>query len=964
MLSRHIVGALVLIIAGFTTGCGVARVGGVAGSGGASQPATIPTISSQPRSATVGDGSPITFDVSAQGSGTLVFQWKRNGQPIPGAIGSAYHLGAVSLSDDGAVFTVVVSNSAGTAVSNAATLTVHAAAPTIIAQPQDQSVLSGAPAVFSVMAQGSAPLAFQWSKNGSAIAGATAASYLTPPTTNADSGATFAVTITNAVGSATSASATLTVTPSPVAPSIVTQPQSVIVVLDSTATFTVVVQGTAPFTYQWQRNGADLAGAVGATYQLSPATLANNQDVYTVTISNVAGSVTSQGAVLTVTASPPGIHLLAGMLGGSGNLDATGGAARFYGPQGAAIDAAGNIFVADNVRNTVREISAAGVVTTIAGRSGIFGSTDGGRGTSMLHTPSAVAVDAAGNVYVADTGNDTIRKVTPAGDTSTLAGTAGVTGSTDGPAASALFNAPGGIAVDGAGNLYVADSGNNTIRVISAAGTVSTLAGTTGVAGAADGTGAAAQFSAPLGITVDGAGNVFVADTANNTIRAITPLGAVTTVAGTAGVFGPLDGVGTAALFSDPSGITVDAAGNLYVADSGDQLIRLITPALVVSTIAGSGAVGSLDGNGVAAQFDVPWGIAVDAVGNLFIGDYGNDAIRKITPAAVVTTLAGTAPHPGATDASGSAASFNAPAAVATDTAGNSYIADSNSNTIRKVTAAGVVRTLAGTAGVVGSLDGVGGAAQFNAPLGIAVDAVGNVYVADTGNNTIRMITSAGVVTTLAGAAGVTGSADGTGAAASFNAPSALAMNAAGNLYVADAGNNTIRMVTAAGVVSTLAGSPGTTGSADGSGAAASFNNPQGITTDAAGNVYVADTDNHTIRKVSPMGAVTTLAGTPGLFGAADGTAAAAVFFHPHGLAIDTVGNLYVADTDNNTLRKVTPAGVVTTVVGAPFAAGVVLGPLPGSVNNPWGIALVPGPTLSLVVSDQVENSILVITFP
>jgi len=247
---------------------------------------------------------------------------------------------------------------------------------------------------------------------------------------------------------------------------------------------------------------------------------------------------------------------------------------------------------------------------------------------------------------------------------------------------------------------------------------------------------------------------------------------------------------------------------------------------------------------------------------------------------------------------------------VATDSAGNVYVADSN-NTIRKITPAGAVSTLAGTPGVAGNADGTGVAARFNSPRGVATDSAGNVYVADSNNNTIRKITPAGAVSTLAGTAGVGGSADDTGAAARFYFPEGVATDSAGNVYVADSNNNTIRKITPAGVVTTLAGTAGVTGSTDATGAAASFNRPVGVATDSAGNVYVADSFNDTIRKITPAGAVSTLAGTADVTGSTDATGAAASFNFPQGVATDSAGNVYVADSNNSTIRKITPAGAV-----------------------------------------------------
>jgi sugar lactone lactonase YvrE len=331
----------------------------------------------------------------------------------------------------------------------------------------------------------------------------------------------------------------------------------------------------------------------------------------------------------------------------------------------------------------------------------------------------------------------------------------------------------------------------------------------------------------------------------------------------------------------------------------------------------------------------------VDGSGNVFVADDGNNTIRKITPSGVVTTLAGSADQRGSADGTGAAARFNGPEGVVVDGSGNVFVADDGNNTIRKITPSGVVTTLAGTAGSWGSADGTGAAARFNGPDGVAVDGAGNVFVADSWNNTIRKITPSGVVTTLAGTAGSWGSADGTGAAARFNGPEGVAVDGSGNVFVADAGNSTIRKITPGGVVTTLAGTAGSYGGADGTGAAALFNEPEGVAVDGSGNVFVADAGkSSTIRKITPSGVVTTLAGTAGLSGSADGTGAAASFSFPSGVAVDGSGNVFVAD--GNTIRKITPSGVVTTIVGAAtrLGAGNSQGPLPASILSPVGVAI------------------------
>jgi hypothetical protein len=660
-------------------------------------------------------------------------------------------------------------------------------------------------------------------------------------------------------------------------------------------------------------------------------------------------------------ATPYAITTLAGYAG-YGSADGTGSAARFNYPWSVAVDGSGNVYVADQGNSTIRRITPAGVVTTFAGSAGIFGSADGTGSVAQFASPQSVAVDGSGNVYVADTGNDTIRKITSSGVVTTFAGTAGARGSADGTGAAAQFASPQSVAVDGSGNVYVADTGNDTIRKITSSGVVTTLAGTAGARGSADGTGAAARFDYPEAVAVDGSGNVYVADSDNCTIRRITSAGVVTTFAGTANDPGSADGTGGAAQFSYPQGVAADGAGNVYVADSNNQTIRRITPAGVVTTLAGSVRIpGPDDGTANAARFDSPNGLAVDGAGNVYVADTYSQTIRKVTPAGVVTTLAGTASSGrGSADGTGRAAQFDSPDSVAVDGSGNVYVADGDSATIRKITPAGVVTTFAGTAGNFGHADGMGSAAQFLQPQGVAVDGEGNVYVADHNNCTIRKITPAGMVTTLAGSAvpvGINyGSADGTGSAARFNGPSSLAVDGAGNVYVADTGNYTIRKITPARIVTTLAGTAGTQGSTDGTGGAASFRYPQGVAVDASGNVYVADTYNSTIRKITPAGVVTTLAGTPSTFGSADGTGSAARFADTLGVAVDRSGNIYVAD-GNSTIRRITPAGTVTTLAGAAGSQGCADGT--GSAaqfSSPYGVAV--DSSGNIYVADTNNNTI------
>lgn len=554
-------------------------------------------------------------------------------------------------------------------------------------------------------------------------------------------------------------------------------------------------------------------------------------------------------------------------------------------------------------------------LAVLAGNDFGEGMRNGTGSAARFSGPVGVIRDDAGNLFVADTGNHAIRKIAPDNTVTTLAGMPGVRGSVDGTGSAARFDSPYDIAIDDSGNLYVTDEPNHTVRKITPAGVVTTLAGTAGVPGNADGTGAAAQFNNPVGIAANAVDELFVADMRNSLVRELTTGGTVTTYAGIRGQRSLNNGSTATATFIDPFALTVDVPGNVYVADgffsppepntiAGLSIIRKITPEGVVSSLAGGfipETEGNPDGTGAAARFFQITDMTADSTGNLYVGD---GRIRRVAPDGVVTTYLQRA-----------VGQVNRAGGMTLDTAGNLYFSDIADHVVRSLAPGGTAVTLAGVATLSGSADGVGGAAQFNIPKGIDVDSAGNLYVADTFNHTIRRITSAGAVSTIAGSAGTQGDADGSAAAAQFSYPRDVVTDADGNVYVADTFNDKIRKITPAGVVSTLAGS-GEAGSADGPGVSASFNSPQGITIDADGNLYVADTSNDTIRKITPDGVVSTLAGSPQQFGSADGAGAAARFNGPGDMTIDADGNLYVIDA-GSTIRKITPAGEVSTLAGA-----------------------------------------------
>lgn len=682
----------------------------------------------------------------------------------------------------------------------------------------------------------------------------------------------------------------------------------------------------------------------------------------------------------------------AGKAGGSGNTDGTGTQARFNNPVGIAVDAATNIYVADEFNSTIRKMTRVGanwVVTTLAGSARLIGTTDATNSFARFSQATGVAVDSAGNLYVADNSNYTLRKVTPDGIVTTLAGSPGASGSKDGSNNVARFNRPEGVAVDAAGNnIYVADAGNDTIRQVSHIGTnwvVTTIAGTAGQSGNYDGTNSTIRFGVlalgPQNLALDSAGNLIVPDVGNSTIRKLTPVGTnwiASTLAGNGSV-GTANGTNSGAQFYNPFAVTLDSAGNIYIAD-GDNLVRKMTPQgtnWVVTTLAGNTAFGSVDGLGSAAEFFGLMGIAVDGAGNLYVTDSVNNTIRLVTPVGtngLVTTLAGAAPHRGTNDGVGDTAQFYLPFGVATDSASNVYVGDQGNNLIRKITPNGTVTTLAGDP-TGGTQDGTNANALFRQPSCMAVDGAGNIYVADAGNYKIRRISPVGTnwsVVTLAGSGSI-GSKDATNKLAMFANCYGLCLDSATNIYVADTYNDIIRKVSPQGtnwVVTTIAGKAGNSGSNNGTNKNAQFNYPYGIAVDAATNLYIADYNNFIIRKITPIGTnwvTTTIAGLAGFFGSADGTNSDARFLYPQGITIDAAGNLYVSDGGNATIRRVSRVGTnwVVTTLGGGNRGGEGVGQA-GSVsgignaarfNNTYGLAI--GPDGSLFIADAGENDIV-----
>ncbi len=601
------------------------------------------------------------------------------------------------------------------------------------------------------------------------------------------------------------------------------------------------------------------------------------------------------------------ISTIAGGVGDGGLATA----ARFEEPSGLAADGSGNFYFCDLRGDRIRKVDSSGVITTVTRAS----------------VPRGVLVDGSGNLYIADSGNRVVRKVDSSGVGTTVAGTGSQIGAVgdDGPATEATLVFPVDLALDGSGNLYIADNGNHRVRKVDSSGTITTFAGTGAGTGGFSGDGgqaAAAELNFPTGVAVDGSGNVYIADTDNNRIRKVDSSGVITTVAGT-GTYGCSGDGGSAisAQLRRPQDVAVDGSGNVYIADTRCHVVRKVDSSGVITKVAGVGTRGTGGDGGPATSAQVEWPVEIelDGSGNLYISQSKNERIRKVDSSGIITTVARGDLNSAGDGGPATAALLDEPSEVAVDGRGNLYIVDTEDERIRKVNSAGVITTVAGTgtAGFSGD-DGPATAAQLETPVDVAVDGRGNLYIADAENFRIRKVDSAGIITTVAGVGTQGFSGDGGPAtAAQFNRPIGVALDRAGNLYIADASIR-IRKVDSAGVITTFAGS-GTRGfGGDGGPAtAAQIDSPRDVVLDTAGNLYIADANNHRIRKVDSSGVITTVAGTGTAgFGVDGGPATGTLINEPQDVAVDRAGNLYIAERVVHRIRKVGTNGLIATIAG------------------------------------------------
>jgi len=573
----------------------------------------------------------------------------------------------------------------------------------------------------------------------------------------------------------------------------------------------------------------------------------------------------------------------------------------------------------------VIRLDRSGMVKNLAGIGSSGFSGDGGPATAArLGSPEAVAVDEAGNVYIADYDNNRVRKVDGAGTITTVAGT-GTRGATGdgGPATYAQIDHPAGVVPDRAGNLFIVDYGNERVRKVDSAGTIRTVAGT-GTRGLSGDNGAAvdARLKDPVAAAVDGAGNLYIVDLGNSRVRKVSRDGVIVTVAGTGtDGFSGDHGPAVKARLDFPTGIALDRSGRVIIVDNGNERIRRIDSRGTITTVAGTGSTGFSgdNGPGTRAQLASPLAVAVDRDGAIYVADTLNRRIRKVAADGKITTVAGSGPYfPG--DNGPATRAQVRPVGIDVTQNDEFYLADYDQNRVRKVTRSGQISTVTGNGkGGFSGEKGPANRAQVDQPEGVAVDRAGNLFIADTGNYCIRRVDKAGLISTVVGT-GTDGFLGDGGPAtrAQISGPRQIVIDGAGNLFFADNGNSRIRKVDTSGRITTIVGAGGEGFSGDGGPASrAKLNLPSGVAVDTDGNVYIADTSNNRIRRVDRAGTIRTIAGT-GVKGFAgdNGPATAARLSNPEGVTVDNVGNVYIADSSNNRVRRVDRAGRITTVAG------------------------------------------------
>jgi uncharacterized protein (TIGR03437 family) len=613
-------------------------------------------------------------------------------------------------------------------------------------------------------------------------------------------------------------------------------------------------------------------------------------------------------------------------------------------PVGLAVDQAGALYICDSTTSRIRRVGLDGVITTVAGNGKNAFSGDGGPAISAsLYTPGGIAVDNRGDLLIADAGNEVVRMVTPDGLIRTIAGIAksgGASGNA-GPALQAQLNNPQAVLVDSSGVIYIADTGNNWIRVLTPDGTLSIYAGLdtskTGspFGGGGDPTIATnARLTSPTSIAIDQAGTLYFVEP--NRIRQITSNGKIAPFAGT-GIYGG-SGDGGLARFANikVQGIATDRHNNLLIADGDDNRVRIVTAA--------DGIIDTVAGNGLAAF--VPRGLAVK--GNyLYFSDSNNNRVRRLD---LVTQEISLVAGNGAADYAGDggpalSASLITPRGLAFDPSGNLYIADSGNHRVAKVGTDGNINTVAGTGTASTTGDGLAAtAATLNAPAAVAADSSGNLYISEQSGNVVRKVNTSGIISTVAGTgtAGAPDSEQGIALNQKLNGPQGLACDSAGGLLIADSNNHRIRRLSPDGTIATVAGTGAGFSGDGGLATSATLRGPNAVQVDQAGNLYISDASNYRIRRVGTDGVISTVAGNGSSGYNGDGSPATAYSLNGASAIVPAPSgcSVYIADTSNLRIRQLWPAIDYIIMADAP---GLLVS-LDGRVaNTPLAASLLPG---------------------
>ena len=629
-------------------------------------------------------------------------------------------------------------------------------------------------------------------------------------------------------------------------------------------------------------------------------------------------------------------------------------------PNGVAVDGQGNVFIADTYDSRVRMVDGNGIISTAFWVDALMSSVEESEATGAGRCwPEAVVVDRWGNIFICNRANNCIYKIAKKGVTTTVCGQGryGFAGD-GGPAFRAKLHKPRAVAVDGKGNLFVADAYNNRVRKIDRDGIITTVAGTGERDFGGDG-GPATEASLffPSGLAVDNKGNLYISDRGNNRIRRVDRDGIITTFAGSGAFdFNGDGGPATEAALRWPLGIAIDLHGNLFIADSFNRRVRMVDTNGVIVTVVGIKDGASQNGEPArASRLVMPCDVATNAEGELFIADVRDYRIRKVDREGIITTVAGTGkPRHGGDQGPALQATLYCPLDVAIDRQGNLFIADTRNQSVRKVDGDGIISTLTGAKRRLnlvlrssyvpqnGSLSVIG---DLFDPVGVAVDGNGDLFVVDKRNNCVYKMDQSGAISVIAGR-GVAGF-EGDGGSATDALlwwPYAVAVDEAGNLFIADSANNRVRKVERNGIIDTVAGNGLAGFSGDGGPALkARLNHPCGLAIDSKGNLLIADSWNNCIRRVDPTGVITTVAGTkqPG-FGGDGGPAERARLYHPYGIAVAEDGSIWIADRSGNRLRKVRSDGTIVSIAGQGSAGyeGDAGPPARAKLNRPSGIAV------------------------